>query len=57
VTDRKEPADEAARRRRAERLLGDLLPDQTRDESGEEWGERSPDTDEDLRRNVPPHHG
>lgn len=56
MTDRKETAAEAARRRRAERLLGELLPDQTRDESGEEWGERPSDTDEELRRNVPPHH-
>jgi len=60
VTDRKEQADEAARRRRAERLLGDLLPDQTQDESGEGWGDRPADqsshTDEELRRNVPPHH-
>jgi hypothetical protein len=56
VTVRKEPVDEAARRRRAQRLLGDLLPDQTSDESGEEWGERPSNTDEDLRRNVPPHH-
>jgi hypothetical protein len=56
VTDRKEPPSEAARRRRAERLLGNLLPDQTQDESGDAWGERPSDTDDDLRRNVPPHH-
>ena len=56
VTDHEEPGSEAARRRRAEQLLGELLPDQTRDESGDAWGEQSSDTDEDLRRNVPPHH-
>jgi len=56
MTDRKEPASEAARRRRAERLLGDLLPDQTRDDTGEDWGEQPSNTDDDLRRNVPPHH-
>jgi hypothetical protein len=45
------------RRRRAERLLGDLLPDQTGDESGDAWGERADSRDEELRRDVPPHHG
>lgn len=56
MTDRKESSAEAARRRRAERLLGELLPDQTRDESGDEWGERPDNHDDELRRNVPPHH-
>jgi hypothetical protein len=48
---------EQARRRRAAEALGDLLPDQTRDESGDSWGERESDRDEQLRRDVPPHHG
>ena len=45
------------RRRRAAEALGDLLPDQTRDDSGEGWGESEPERDDELRRNVPPHHG
>jgi len=56
-----ETPDEAARRARRERaarLLGDLLPDTTSDESGEGWGERGGTSrDEELRRDVPPHHG
>jgi len=54
-----ESAAERARRRRAERLLGRLLPDQTRDESGDAWGERdgTESRDDELKRDVPPHHG
>lgn len=50
---------ERARRERAARLLGDLLPSTTRDESGEGWGDegRGGSRDDDLRREVPPHHG
>lgn len=52
-----------ARLRRAAELLGDLTPSGTRDDTdagwGEGWGEspRSGGNDDDLRRNVPPHHG
>jgi hypothetical protein len=47
-----------ARRRRAERLLGDLVPETTGDESDEGWSEQDDDSrDDDLRRDVPPHHG
>lgn len=37
----------------------DLLPDRTRDERDEGWGERPPANDDDERflREVPPHHG
>lgn len=49
-------ASEQERRRRAA-ALGDLLPDQTRDESADGWSERESDRDEQLRRDVPPHHG
>lgn len=36
----------------------DLLPDRTRDERDEGWGEREPaDDDERFLREVPPHHG
>ncbi|GAA3542924.1 hypothetical protein AFL01nite_10380 [Aeromicrobium flavum] len=59
------PADEPdeaakrARRERAARLLGDLMPTTTRDERSEGWGDESGGTsrDDELRRDVPPHHG
>jgi len=35
----------------------ELLPDVTRDETAESWGEGAGDRDEELRREVPPHHG
>jgi len=37
--------------------MGDLLPDVTRDESAGGWGDDESDSDERLRREVPPHHG
>lgn len=48
-----------ARRRRAEALLGDLLPTVTGDESGPGWGDHEGGTsrDEQIAREVPPHHG
>jgi len=54
------PRDEAERerRRRAERMLGDLLPDTTGDETDEGWSEKDGDSrDDEMRRDVPPHHG
>ena len=52
-------AAERARRKRAERLLGGLLPDQTQDESAEGWGDRegTGSRDDEIKRDVPPHHG
>lgn len=51
-------ADETARRRRAAELLGELLPDTTRDETDEGWNEKdSASRDDELLRDVPPHHG
>lgn len=49
----------AARRRRLAAALGDPLPEGTRDETGEGWGERDADSggEEWLRNQVPPHHG
>lgn len=53
-----EAASSKARRRRAEQLLGDLLPETTRDETDEGWNEQKGDTrDDEMRRDVPPHHG
>ena len=54
----KDRAAKKAKRRRAERLLGDLLPDTTADETDEGWSEQEGDTrDDEMRRDVPPHHG
>ena len=56
----KAPKDRAERdrRRRADRLLGELLPDTTGDETDEGWSEKEGDTrDDEMRRDVPPHHG
>jgi hypothetical protein len=55
---RRTPAEEAARRRRAAELLGDLGPLGSADDTDEGWGERPSSThDDDLLRDVPPHHG
>lgn len=32
-----------------------VLPEQTRDDTDREWGERSPDDDERYLRDRPPH--
>ncbi|MGH3366318.1 MAG: hypothetical protein ACRDOY_03860 [Nocardioidaceae bacterium] len=37
--------------------FGAVLPDRTRDEDVTGWSEQEYDADEDLRREVPPHHG
>ena len=38
--------------------LGALLPDTTGDETDEGWNEKEGDTrDDEMRRDVPPHHG
>ena len=50
--------EEVERRRKAAELLGDLLPDTTRDESAEGWGEKDTSSRDDVYlRDVPPHHG
>lgn len=58
ISDRPDAA-ERARRERAARLLGELLPTTTRDETGEGWGDERGGTsrEDELRRDVPPHHG
>ena len=49
---------ERARRRRAAELLGDVLPAVTGDDKPEGWNEKDPTSrDEELLRDVPPHHG
>ena len=50
--------EERARRRRAAELLGDVLPSVTGDDKPEGWNEQTPTSrDEELLRDVPPHHG
>ncbi|WP_370617996.1 hypothetical protein [Mumia sp. Pv 4-285] len=52
------PEEERRRRLRAARLLGEVVPETTRDETSEGWSERdSGGRDDELRRDVPPHHG
>lgn len=50
---------DAVRRRRRARIFGEALPDGTRDERGDQWGEREDrdGSEEWLRGQVPPHHG
>lgn len=53
-------ATERERRRRAAALLGDLLPSSTTDDlpsPDERAGAGAGDRDDELRRDVPPHHG
>jgi hypothetical protein len=52
-------SEERADRERLDRVFGAALPDATGDERGEgsEPDDSEPDRDEELRRNVPPHHG
>ncbi|QIK68318.1 hypothetical protein G7072_01985 [Nocardioides sp. HDW12B] len=57
ASDRAARAQEAERRRRRDRVFGAVLADTTADERGHgsSAGDRS--RDDELRRNVPPHHG
>jgi hypothetical protein len=56
--DHAQDAAERKKRRRRAAKLGDLLPDTTSDESDEGWNEKEGDTrDDEMRRDVPPHHG
>ncbi|MGJ9421308.1 hypothetical protein [Aeromicrobium sp. CF3.5] len=49
---------ERARRRRAAELLGELVPQSSTDETSEGWNESGGTSREDeLLRDVPPHHG
>lgn len=48
---------EAARLTRRARVFGDVLPETTSDERADAWGDREGDTEDWLRRQVPPHHG
>jgi len=56
--DRGEESAAALRRRRRLALLGDTVPVASTDETGPGWSEpASSSRDEELRRDVPPHHG
>ena len=49
---------EQERRRKAAELLGDLMPSTTSDETDEGWGDTAgASRDDELLRDVPPHHG
>jgi hypothetical protein len=49
--------EEAERRRLRAKVFGEVLPEGTRDERGDAWGDRESSSDEWLRGQVPPHHG
>jgi hypothetical protein len=52
-----EKRDEDQRRKRAD-VFGEVLPEGTRDDQDEPDSEReTTSSEEELRRNVPPHHG
>ncbi len=51
---RGEPSKDSERRRRLAEVFGDVLPEQTRDDT--EAGDQTPD-DDWWRAQVPPHHG
>ena len=57
MSERPETETEAERRRRLDRVFGDVLPETTSDERepGEDAESRS--AEEWLKRQVPPHHG
>lgn len=63
MSDPREEGDaKAERQRRLADAFGDALPEHTRDEDSEGWGDRTtpPGNSRDeewLRRQVPPHHG
>jgi hypothetical protein len=50
------PGERAARRRRLADVFGDVLPEQTGDDTAEPETQHDAD-DERIRREVPPHHG
>ena len=54
-------AQRAARRRRRLAALGDISAERSADDSDDGWSERggagTSDRDDELRRDVPPHHG
>ena len=53
------PETSAERRRRRASVFGEVLPDATSDERADGWSERDGggESDDWLRRQVPPHHG
>ncbi len=58
--DRPDEPSEAERRRRRARVFGDVLPESTGDERGDDGSGNRGESDaaeEWLRRQVPPHHG
>ena len=49
------PEEREERRRRLAEIFGEVLPEQTKDDTAEPQSQ--PDDDERIRREVPPHHG
>jgi hypothetical protein len=62
VTDELSPRERADRRRRLAEIFGDVIPEQTADDTDEAAGSAGRRTDEAtqedwLKSQVPPHHG
>jgi hypothetical protein len=57
MTEELTPEERAARRRRLAAVFGDVLPEQTSDDAGEQAEPATDRSEEWLRRQVPPHHG
>ena len=56
--ERQQSQEAADRRRRRALVFGEVLPEATADDRDEGWGEAGRgETDDWLRRQVPPHHG
>lgn len=51
------PQQRAERRRRLAEVFGDVLPEQTRDDSDGDGGAGDSANEDWLKRQVPPHHG
>lgn len=51
------PREREERRRRLAEVFGEVLPEQTRDDTDAEAGGRSDSFEDWLRQQVPPHHG
>ena len=49
------PQERAERRRRLAEVFGDVLPEQTRDDTSEQSDDAA--SEDWLKRQVPPHHG
>ena len=57
MTDELTPKERAARRRRLAEVFGEVIPDQTTDDSDDGDAADQQAQEDWLKRQVPPHHG